>query len=306
MKHRVTTFVLGALVFGVLPLAGQTAPAPASSPAAGPLLIVGGGAQPDELVRHFIDLAGGPGVARIAVLPMASGSPEESGADKVAQFEAMGADAFTLIATRESADDPQVRTKLEGVTGIWFTGGDQERLTPILVGSRLLDAIHARRAAGAVIGGTSAGAAIMPDSMITGNQIRDDSLAYYGDEFPVLARGTIHITPGLGFLPGTIVDQHFVARERHNRLMSAVLERPTLIGIGIDESTALEVQGDGGWIVRGVGQVIVYDARDARLTPADSDSPLGAVGVRLHVLPPGGTFDPADGDASLSNSNSPR
>ena len=96
------------------------------------------------------------------------------------------------------------------------------------------------------MGGTSAGAAIMTDSMLTGeSDAAGDTTGYYGDEFPAIARQRIQVVPGLGFLHGAIVDQHFIRRERHNRLISAVLERPTLIGVGIDESTALEVGPDG-------------------------------------------------------------
>ncbi len=289
-KHVFVSLLLVLLAF---PVQAQE-----TSPPRGSLLIVGGGTQPDELVRHFIGLAGGVERARIAVVPMASSEPEASGKDKVDQFIGMGAEAFVLLVTREAADAADAAARLEGVTGVWFTGGDQERLAPILRDTRLLAAIHRLYQNGAVIGGTSAGAAIMPDSMITGNQIRNDSLAYYGDEFPVIARGTIHITPGFGFLPGTIIDQHFVARERHNRLMSAVLERPSLIGVGIDESTALEVMPGGRWKVRGVSQAIVYDAREAQLSPAGVE-PLGATGIRVHVLPPGAIYDPATGTAQL-------
>jgi cyanophycinase len=264
----------------------------------GSLLIVGGGTQPDELVRHFIDLAGGPERARIAVVPMASGEAQAAGDEKVEQFKSMGAHAFTMNVTREEASDARLLQRMRGVTGVWFSGGDQERLVPILRDTPLLDAIRELYAAGAVIGGTSAGAAIMPDSMITGNQILNDSLAYYGDEFGSIARGTIHIVTGFGFLPGTIIDQHFIARERHNRLMSATLERPSLIGVGIDESTALEVMPDGRWIVRGVGQAVIYDARRATLTSSD-ETPLGAIGIVVHVVPTGGTFDPQAGTATL-------
>ena len=274
--------------------AARPAP-PAREP--GPLLIVGGGRQPDELVRRFVGLAGGPGVARIAVLPMASAQPEESARGKIAQLESYGAAAFPLVVTREQAMDPRTVRQLDGATGVWFTGGDQKRLASALLGTPLLEALHELRRAGAVIGGTSAGAAVMSDSMITGNQIVGDSIAYLGDEYRAIARGRIEVAPGFGFLPGVLVDQHFIARERHNRLISAVLERRSMLGVGIDESTALEVRPDGTWIVRGRGQVVIYDARHS--APAPADGPLGAADVRLHVLPPGSTFDPASGRAVL-------
>jgi cyanophycinase len=106
----------------------------------------------------------------------------------------------------------------------------------------------------------------MSDSMLTGNQYRapPDTNGYYGDEYDSIARHFIEVVPGLGFLSGAIVDQHFITRERHNRLLSVVLERPTLIGVGIDEGTALEVEPGGGWRVLGASAVVVYDVRAAR------------------------------------------
>lgn len=267
-------------------------------PPAGHLFIVGGGTQPDALITRFVELAGGRGRARIAVVPMASSEPAATGDEKAAQLREFGADAFVLLVTRAQAESAATARRLDGVTGIWFTGGDQARLAPVLRGTATLAAMQARHRAGAVVGGTSAGAAVLSDSMLTGNQRPSgDTLGYYGDQFPTVARGVIEIVPGLGFLHGVIVDQHFVRRERHNRLFAVVLERPTLLGAGIDESTALEVAPDGVWTVRGLGAVVIYDARAARVTsPAAS---LGAADVRLHFLPAGATFDPDRGQAIL-------
>ena len=298
---RIVPFVL---VFALATGCAATAPSARGGAIGGPaavagtLFIVGGGAQPPELVARFVELAGQN--PRIAVVPMASGAAEEGGREKADQLRGLGADAFSLNITKEQADSDSVVKLIEGVTGIWFSGGDQARLTAVLGGTRALRAIHARYRAGAVIGGTSAGAAIMSDSMITGDQIRpgEDTVGYFGDEFPRIARGTIVIAPGFGFLPSTIVDQHFVRRERHNRLISAVLERPTMLGVGIDESTALRVDPDGRWAVEGASTAIIYDARAAEITPAGA-RPLGASSVRLHILPAGSTFDPGSAQALL-------
>jgi cyanophycinase len=159
--------------------------------------------------------------------------------------------------------------------------------------------MHRRYHEGAAVGGTSAGAAIMSDSMITGNQTPPgDTTGYYGDEFPVIARRRVEVARGLGFLPGTIVDQHFIRRERHNRLISAVLERPSLIGVGIDESTALEVGRGGRWTVLGESEVVIYDARRAGV-PVLGGARLGAIDLRVHLLPPGSTYDPKRGRVSI-------
>lgn len=267
-------------------LALLQAPAPR-----GHLFIVGGGSQSDSLVARFVELAGGRGRARIAVVPMASSEPAASGEEKVLQLREFGADAFVLLLTRVQAESASTARRLDGVTGIWFSGGDQVRLAPVLVGTPTLAAMKQRYRAGAVVGGTSAGAAVLSDSMLTGNQRPPgDTLGYYGDEFPLIARGVIEVVPGLGFFPGVIVDQHFIRRERLNRLLAAVLERPTLLGIGIDESTALEVGPDGIWTVRGASAAVVIDARHARL--ADATRPLAATDIRLHILPAGAKFKP--------------
>jgi len=231
-------------------------------------------------------------------VPFASSEPQETGDDKAAQLREFGAEARTL-PLQGDRPAPGAEAALADATGIWFTGGDQAALTAALEGTPVLAAIRARHRAGAALGGTSAGAAIMSDSMLTGNQRRPDSLGYYGDEFPAVARNTIEVRPGFGFLPGTIVDQHFLRRERHNRLLAAVLERPTLLGIGIDEGTALEVGRDGTWRVLGRSAVTFYDARGAEVTPPGAPV-LGATGLRLALVPAGGSYDPARGEARLA------
>jgi cyanophycinase len=119
-----------------------------------------------------------------------------------------------------------------------------------------------------------------------------------GDAYMTIARDNVVTAEGLGLLPGAIVDQHFVRRRRNNRLLSLVLENPALVGVGIDESTALEVGPGGAWKILGESVVGVYDARRARITPS-GEAPLGAADVRLQVLPAGATFDLRTGTARL-------
>lgn len=281
----------------ILALAGGGAGV-AGAEQAGSLLIVGGGSQPDALVSRFVELAGGRGRAVIVVIPFASDEPQATGDEKVVQLVEFGARAFTIpIAGNQPA--PGAENTLDSVTGVWFSGGDQVPLVAVLQGTPVLAAIQRRFRAGAVLGGTSAGAAIMSDSMLTGNQRRPDSLGYYGDEFPAIARGTIEIRPGLGFLPGVIIDQHFIRRERHNRLLAVVLERPTLIGVGIDEGTALEVGPDGLWRVLGRSAILIYDARSAVITSGAAPL-LGASEIRLALVPAGGSYDPKRGTVRLA------
>ncbi len=265
----------------------------------GTLFIVGGGSQSLDLVKQFVDLAGGAGKARIAILPMATSDAVATGAEKKAQLDSLGAEAFVVNITRAQADDDSVARALAGATGIWFPGGDQSPLAAALRGSAALRTIHDRYRAGAVVGGTSAGAAVMSDSMITGNQFWPGlTAAVDSPSFSRIARRAIEIVPGLGFLHNAIVDQHFIRRQRENRLISVVLERPRLLGVGIDEGTALKVSPNGRWTVLGRSSVIVIDARAARIT-APSRALLGGTNLRVSVLPAGSTYDPVSGEASI-------
>jgi cyanophycinase len=264
----------------------------------GSLVIVGGGDRSEAMMRRFVELAGGRG-ARIAVVPNASSEPEATGRELVAELDSLGARAFVYHLDRAAAALEASARRLDSATGIWFSGGDQALVTAALAGTPVQRAMLRRYREGAVVGGTSAGAAIMSDSMITGNQTPPgDTTGYYGDEFPAIARHRVQIVPGLGFLPEAIVDQHFIRRERHNRLLSAVLERPSLLGVGIDESTALEVGPDGRWRVLGESAVVIYDARRAHVTEGKKPL-LGATGLRVHVLPVGAAFDPRTGSGDL-------
>ncbi|MFN0180094.1 MAG: cyanophycinase [Gemmatimonadales bacterium] len=291
--RRLTTSATRLAVVAGLAMGLPGAAVSQTAAARGSLFIVGGGTQPDELVRRFVTVAGASRPARIAVIPLAASDPGTTGRDKVTQLRALGVWAEAWLPTRADADR-EWGPRVDSLTAIWFSGGDQERITAILGGTRLAEAIRAGYRAGLVIGGTSAGAAIMPDSMFTGRRRTADSLGYFGDTYPSLARGTIEIVPGLGFLPNVLVDQHFVRRERHNRLLAAVLERPSLIGVGIDEGTALEVRPDGSWRVWGVGTASVYDARRATFAAGSGPVPAAA-GVILHVLVAGSVFEPATG-----------
>lgn len=279
-------------------IASLSAASSATSPR-GYLFIVGGGPQPAELVERFVALAGGRGQAKIVVFAMASESGARSGEEKAADLRALGAQARNVWVTREQANTDSVAHLLDDATGIWFGGGDQARLAKVLRGTKTEAAIHSRYAAGAVLGGTSAGAAVMTTPMITGDErapggARRDTT----QSFITIARDNVVTDSGFTLLRDVIVDQHFVRRKRHNRLISLVLEKEPHLGVGIDESTALIIQPDGRWTVAGASVAIVYDARKAAITPASSPV-LGASGVQLHVLPAGSTFDPRTANASI-------
>ncbi|HEY7896671.1 MAG TPA: cyanophycinase [Gemmatimonadaceae bacterium] len=293
--------LLGAVVVAVMAHSASGAVSSATPRAApkGTLFIVGGGEQSKELVQAFVDLAGGTH-ANIAVVPTATEESAAAGREKVEDLESHGAKAFVVDVSRAQAQSDSIVKLIGTATGIWFGGGDQVKLADSLVGTAALNAMVARYEAGAVVGGTSAGAAVLSDSMITGNQKRPeaDSIGYYGDEFPNVARGAIQIAPGFGFIRNAIVDMHFLRRERANRLLAVVLERPSLLGVGIDEGTAVRVDPNGTWTVLGRSAAIVIDARDARVTGAGAPR-LGAIGIHVSLLPAGSTYDPRTGRATL-------
>jgi len=266
----------------------------------GTLFIVGGGPQPEALVREFVDLAGGPGKARIVVYAMASESGRESGEEKAAQLRELGAVARNVWISRQEADQDSVVRLLDGATGVWFGGGDQTRLARVLRDTRTEAAIHARYRAGAVIGGTSAGAAVMSAVMLTGEERHPGgSRPDTSNAWLTIARDNVVTDRGFALLTGSIIDQHFLRRKRHNRLISLVLEREPHLGVGIDESTALIVHPDGGWSVAGASVAMVFDARGAAIT-GTSRPVLGATGIRMHVLPAGSRFDPRTGEGHLA------
>ncbi|HEU4585824.1 MAG TPA: cyanophycinase [Gemmatimonadaceae bacterium] len=290
---------IGVLIAGVACAAKGSAAVQSADAPKGSLLIVGGGPQPDELVQRFVDLAGGARKARIVVFAMASEDGLEGGEEKAEDLRKLGASAINVYITREQADQDSIVHLLDDATGIWFGGGDQSRLTRAIGGTKVEDAIRERYRAGAVVGGTSAGAAVMSTPMITGDErhpggVRPDTT----DPFKTIARDNIITSEGFGLIDGAIIDQHFLRRKRHNRLISTLLEHPKLLGVGIDESTALLVQPDGIWNVLGASAVVVYDARGAAITGAAAPT-LGAAGIVMHVLPAGSSFDPRTGKAAL-------
>jgi cyanophycinase len=273
-------------------------PAP-NATGVGSLVIVGGGPIPDAINQRFFELAGGRGKARIVVFPMASAAGAQSGAEKAASFARMGAaSAVSMQLTRQDAAADSVARILGQATGIWFPGGDQNRLTAAILGTAVVDSIRSRYRHGAVVGGTSAGAAVMSDPMIGGDERRPGGARPDTTQnWITIERDDVVLVPGFGLLPNVAVDQHFLRRRRHNRLISVVLEHPAVIGVGIDESTALVVSPSDRWEVIGASQAVIYDAR--RSTQTGARATLGAADIQLHVLPPGSRFDPTTGKASL-------
>lgn len=295
VRHRVLASIFLAAMASTAASAHPAAEPPPSFAAAQPagsLLIIGGGDRPDGLTKKLVELARSFGSGKIVVFTTASGVPEEVGPEMAAELKAAGAAEIAVFhLTREEALKPGSAGILNGAGGVYFCGGVQSRLTDVLLDTPLHKRLLELYAEGLVVAGTSAGAAVMSDLMITGDEKRttDEDAAWQ-----TIEAENVVTARGFGFLRTAIVDQHFVRRRRHNRLMSLVLEYPTLVGLGIDESTAVWVRPDGRFEICGIGQVVVYDARAASLSRT-ADRLLGAAGMAVHVLLPGDVFDPATG-----------
>jgi cyanophycinase len=189
------------------------------------------------------------------------------------------------IEGREEASDAARLEMIEQAGAIFFTGGDQLQLTSQLGGTPLCDHIQASYyERGGVIAGTSAGASVMCDTMLVSGK---------GDESHKIG-DSLRMAPGLGFLKDMIIDQHFAERGRVGRLLAAVAQNPRLLGVGIDEDTAIVVEGEEGFRVLGSGAVYVIDGRgvsETNISERDSDRTLSIFDARLHLLSQGSTFD---------------
>ncbi|MBA4063412.1 MAG: cyanophycinase [Isosphaera sp.] len=248
------------LAVAAVPTAAAAPPVdPAGLP--GPLVIVGGGKMPADARQAFVDLAG-KAKAKIVVIPTASAAADDpKEADSFLKpWQELKPASVELLHTRDpkKADDADFARPLAEATGVWFSGGDQSRLTAAYRGTRVEKALKELHARGGVIGGTSAGAAVMTDLMIAGGA------------------DTAKTGPGFGFLPGFVVDQHFVARKRQKRLEGVVAEHPGSVGLGIDEATAVVLRGRVARVI-GESTVTVCVAKGAGKPAAADEYKAGSL-----------------------------
>ena len=252
------------------------------TPAAGRLLIIGGGEDlccGTGVLDRFVELAGGSR-ARIALVTTATGIPDAVHAEYERVFRKLGV-AYTRelrLRGRADADGDEAEMIIRDSTGVFISGGDQSRIRA-LVGSRTNDVLSERLAEGLVVAGTSAGATALGRTMILGGQ------------GPEVAAATVRTGPGLGLIRSLLIDMHFAARGRLPRLLSAVALHPEDIGVGIDDNTAILLEG-GSFEVLGTGVVTVADAQDATVVHAAGDyDPITLFDVRLHLMPAGCVYD---------------
>ena len=261
-----------------------------SSRESGSLLVIGGNEEKKgacRILRAFVELAGGDD-ARIVILTTATELPREVGEEYREIFEDLGAGEVRVLHadTRKEASSEEAVRAIREASGIFLTGGDQLRLTSILGGTdadcSILRAFHS----GTIVAGTSAGASAMASTMIVS-----------GDSADTATRSTVSLAQGMGLVEEVVIDQHFAQRGRMNRLLASVAQNPHLLGIGIDEDTAILVDSDGRCRVIGSQSVTVLDGRHVHQTNvSDSRSrePLAITNLVMHILPEGYGYDLAE------------
>lgn len=250
-------------------------------------IIAIGGAENKEndprILARFVAAAGGSG-ADIVVIPTAS-RMHETGPRYERLFGDLGAGRVTVMDfdTRRDACESGRLERLGQASGVFFTGGNQLRLTTLLGGTPVAKLIRLANARGVTVGGTSAGASILSEHMIAA-----------GDEGSAVVAGSVRLAPGLGLTNRFIIDQHFRQRDRLGRLLTALAYNPFAVGIGLDEDTAALIGPDETVEVEGSGGVTIVDAADVSYSSIDSveeGQPACVLGLKLHVLVAGATFN---------------
>ena len=269
-----------------------------ATPTQHPIMAIGGAEDKvgkRTILTTFFESAGGT-EATIGIVPCASQEPSVVGARYHRIFTQMGAQNVQVLDIRRphECDEAHWLELLNGCTGIFLSGGDQVRLFNFIHDSTFMavikEGIHTGRL---VLAGTSAGAAVMGEKMISGGS---------SGESP--NRSLVDLMNGLGIIPELLVDQHFHNRNRMARLMSAIAANPDKLGIGIDEDTCAAFRGDGTFKVMGKGTVTIIDPRELSHTnyqASDATSPLSLHGLRVHILSDGDHFDYAHRSVRLSS-----
>ncbi|MDP9359395.1 MAG: cyanophycinase [Chloroflexota bacterium] len=258
----------------------------------GPVMPIGGAENKNPgsaILERFVGLAGGD-QAKIVIVPTASEDPEEMGQQYVKVFGKLGAPGaeWLRIAGRNDANGEEAPRLLEEATGIFITGGDQARLVSLMAGTEAMECIRRRNAEGVVVAGTSAGASIVGAHLMSG-----ENMVPHNSNDAAARKGMVELVAGFGLLQDIIVDQHFSQRGRLGRLMTAYAANPGLLGIGLDEDTAVLITQDGTMEVLGSSMVTIVDGRNAVSDYYEREvgEVLTVVDSHLFVFGPGRRFD---------------
>lgn len=252
----------------------------------GHLIIIGGA---EDKIGESIILKLAPQMMSdddiLTILTTATEKPQEVGSDYQKVFERIGVKHIQLsnINTRDDANDNSMCERIRNSKCIFMTGGDQLRITSILGGTKAYDELIKLYNRGGIIMGTSAGASVMSSTMVV-----------QGNDNEPARKCTLKMAPGLGFLNDTIIDQHFDQRGRFGRLLCGVAENPHVLGVGIDEDTAIRISPDMHFEVFGSNAVTIIDGSSIKSTNVSELNPneiLAIVGVTVHTLPTGYGFD---------------
>lgn len=213
------------------------------------LFVVGGGERPPDGMKRFAEWCGGS-KANLLAVTWASGVPDESFDALNKSFRAAGAGRVEHAAARplDGAKRGQFIEQLQNATCVFFSGGDQNRIMDVLKDEELLQLVKEKYARSTPFGGTSAGAAVISDPMMTGDA-----------DLKIFDGSKVGVRRGLGLLPSAIFDQHFLVRQRHNRLFGLMSVNPKMIGIGIDEDTSVMIEDDRKLTVVGKTQVMIVE-----------------------------------------------
>lgn len=259
MKDR-TQMVLATLILALSPLTGL---------AQQRLMVVGGGSRPPEATRRFVEWSGGQR-SKILVITWATAEEDASfeGTKKVFLLAGPGSVEHAPTRPLDTRKREKFLAQLGAATGVYFGGGDQNRIMEVLKDEELLKLLREKYNRGTPFGGTSAGAAVMSDPMMTGEA-----------DLKILDGAKVGVRPGLGFVSNVMFDQHFLIRQRHNRLFGFVMENPRYLGVGINEGMAVMIEDNQRLEVVGPTQVMLIDSKDRK----------GA--MLVHILKAGERFD---------------
>ncbi|MDB5278066.1 MAG: cyanophycinase [Ferruginibacter sp.] len=239
--------------------ASQTLPA-------GKLFIIGGGNRSPQLMKKMVATAALGPKDYVVVLPMSGSEPDTSFYYFKEDFQPVcNAPVANLNFTKDKVNDKGWLDSVKHARLIFITGGDQERFMAIVLNTPVYEAIHVAFANGSTIAGTSAGAAVMSEKMITGKELTDTN---YNATFKKIHTNNIHIAKGLGLLNKAVIDQHFIVRSRYNRLLSAIASFPSYACIGIDEATAIIAEGNKITVTGESQVVLMRNPRGLQITPA--------------------------------------